>query len=58
MIGFAFAKDHIRGAPLALVLVLLVIYARDVPLVIAFTVVRYSSPTGHAGSLSDVSGSA
>ena len=49
MIGFAFVKDHIRGAPLALVLVMLVIYALDVPLVIAFTVARYSSPAGHAG---------
>jgi hypothetical protein len=58
MIGFAFVKDHIRGAPLALVLVMLVIYALDVPLVIAFTVARYSSPAGHAGPLSDVSGPA
>ena len=58
IIGFAFVKDHVRGAPLALVLVLLVIYALDVPLVIAFTVARYSSPAGHAGSLSDVSGPA
>jgi hypothetical protein len=49
MIGFAFAKDHIRGAPLALVLVMLVIYALDVPLVIAFTVARYSSSGAHAG---------
>jgi hypothetical protein len=55
MIGFAFIKDHIRGAPLALVLVMLVIYALDVPLVIAFTVARYSSPARHAGSLPDVS---
>jgi hypothetical protein len=48
MIAFAFVKDHVRGAPLALVLVLLVIYALDVPLVIAFTVARYSSPGDHA----------
>ena len=58
IIGFAFVKDHIRGAPLALVLVMLVIYALDVPLVIAFTVARYSSPAGHAGSLSDIPGPA
>ena len=44
MIGFAFVRDHTRGAPLALVLVMLVIFALDVPLVIAFTVARYSSP--------------
>ena len=44
MIGFAFVRDHTRGAPLALVLVMLVIFALDVPVVIAFTVARYSSP--------------
>jgi hypothetical protein len=44
MIGFAFIRDHTRGAPLAVVLVMLVIYAFDVSLVIAFTVARYSSP--------------
>jgi hypothetical protein len=44
MIAFAFVHDHIRGAPLAVVLVLLVIYALDVPLIIAVTVARYSPP--------------
>jgi hypothetical protein len=44
MIGFAFIYDHTRGASLALVLVMLVIFALDVPLIIAFTVARYSSP--------------
>jgi hypothetical protein len=44
MIGFAFVRDHTRGAPLALVLGMLVIFALDVPLIIAFTVARYSSP--------------
>jgi hypothetical protein len=37
-------RDHTRGAPLALVIVMLVIFALDVPMVIAFTVARYSSP--------------
>jgi len=55
VIAFAFIKDHTHGAPLAVVLVMLVIYALDVPLVIAFTVARYSSPAGHAGSLPDIS---
>ena len=55
MIGFAFVKDHVRGAPLAVVFVMLVIFALDVPLIIAFTVARYSSPADHARSLSDVS---
>jgi hypothetical protein len=44
MIGFAFIYDHTRGAPLALVLVMLVIFALDVPLVVAFTAAQYSSP--------------
>ena len=44
MIGFAFVRDHTRGAPRALVIVMLVIFALDVPIVIAFTVARYSSP--------------
>jgi hypothetical protein len=44
MIGFAFIYDHTRGAPLALVIVMLVIFALDVPLIIAFTVARYCSP--------------
>jgi hypothetical protein len=44
VIGFAFVRDHTRGAPLALVVVMLVIFALDVPLIIAFTVARYSSP--------------
>ena len=44
VIGFAFVRDHTRGAPLALVTVMLLIYAVDVPVIIAFTVARYSSP--------------
>ena len=44
MIGFAFVRNHTRGAPLALVTVMLVIFALDVPVIIAFTVARFSSP--------------
>jgi hypothetical protein len=55
MIAFAFIKDHVRGAPLTVVLVMLVIYALDVPLVISFTVARYASPAYHAGSVPDLS---
>jgi hypothetical protein len=43
MIGFAFVHDHTRGASLALVIGMLVIFALDVPLIIAFTAARYSS---------------
>ena len=55
MIAFAFVKDHTRGAPLGLVLAMLVIFALDVPFIIAFTVARYTAPTGHAGPLPDLS---
>jgi hypothetical protein len=44
MIAFAFIRDHVRGAPLAVVLVMLAMFASDVPLIIAFTAARYSSP--------------
>jgi hypothetical protein len=44
MIAFAFVKDHASGAPLAIVLVMLAVFALDVPVIIAFTVARYSSP--------------
>jgi drug/metabolite transporter (DMT)-like permease len=44
MILFAFVRDHTRGAPLAVALVMLALFALDVPVIIAFTVARYSSP--------------
>jgi hypothetical protein len=44
MIAFAFIRDHTRGAPLAMALVMLALFALDVPVIIAFTVARYSSP--------------
>jgi hypothetical protein len=43
MIAFAFIRDHTRGAPLAVALIMLVYFALDVPVIIAFTVARYSS---------------
>jgi hypothetical protein len=43
MIAFAFIRDHTRGSPLAVALVLLAFFALDVPVIIAFTVARYSS---------------
>ena len=48
-IAFAFIRDHTRGASLALVLVMLVIYTLDVPLIIAFTVARYAAPPPEPG---------
>jgi hypothetical protein len=44
MIAFAFIRDHTRGAPLAVALVMLAFFALDVPVIIGFTVARYSSP--------------
>jgi hypothetical protein len=44
MIAFAFIRDHVGGAPLAVLLVMLVMFASDVPLIIAFTAARFSSP--------------
>jgi hypothetical protein len=44
MIAFAFIRDHTRGAPLVVALVMLAYFALDVPVIIAVTVARYSSP--------------
>jgi hypothetical protein len=41
MIEFAFVRNHTRGAPLTVVTLMLVIFAVDVPLIIAYTVARY-----------------
>ena len=49
MIAFAFIRDHTRGAPLALVLGMLVIFALDVPLIMGFTVARYAAPSEGPG---------
>ncbi len=42
MIELAFVHNHARGAPLAVVTSLLVVFALDVPLTIAYTVVRFT----------------
>lgn len=44
MIAFAFIHDHVRGAPLAVVLASLVVFATSVPMAISFTVARYATP--------------
>ena len=44
MIEFAFVRNHTRGAPLTVVTMMLVIFAVDVPLIIAYTVARYATP--------------
>ena len=60
LLGFVFVFDHTKGATLVVLILTLVVFALDVPTVIAFTVARYeerSSPTqGHhkvAGAAAD-----
>jgi hypothetical protein len=44
MIGYAFLKDHLRGGPLVVLVLSLLVYAVQVPTLIAFTVARYDNP--------------
>jgi len=41
MIGYAFVHNHATGAPLVVIVLLLVIFGLSVPLMISFTVARY-----------------
>lgn len=43
MIEFSFIRNHASGAPLLVVSLMLVLFAVDVPLIIAVTVARYQS---------------
>lgn len=43
MIEYAFVHNHASGTPLAVVTLMLVMFALDVPLIISFTVARYQS---------------
>lgn len=45
ILGFVFIFDHTRGGTLAVLLLTLVVFALDVPMIIAFTVARYAQPT-------------
>jgi uncharacterized membrane protein len=42
MILYAFLQDHLRGAPLVILTLSLVVFAVQVPTLIAFTVARYA----------------
>jgi predicted Abi (CAAX) family protease len=44
MIEYAFVKDHLSGGPLVVLTLSLVVFAVHVPLLIGFTVARYSEP--------------
>ncbi|HVB04832.1 MAG TPA: hypothetical protein VNF07_01080 [Acidimicrobiales bacterium] len=41
LLGFVFIYDHTRGATLTVLLLTLVVFAVDVPAIVAFTVARY-----------------
>ena len=49
LLGFVFVYDRTRGATLAVLIATLVVFALDVPTVIAFTVARYHDPDPAAG---------
>lgn len=50
LLGFVFFYDHTRGATLAVLILTLVVFAIDVPVVIAFTVARYHQTDPTSGS--------
>lgn len=49
VLAFVFVDDGTRGAPLALLLASLAVFAVDVPVILAFTVARYEAPPGPVG---------
>ncbi len=57
LLGFVFVFDHTHGAALGVLVVTLLVFALDVPAVIAFTVARYEAVDAD-GSASIASGSA
>jgi hypothetical protein len=53
LIEYAFLRNHLKGGPLVILTLSLLVYAVQVPAMIAFTVARYDSPSDTAadGSL-------
>ena len=53
MIEYAFLRNHLRGGALVILTLSLLVYAIQVPAMIAFTVARYETPAsdGADGSL-------
>jgi len=49
LIGYAFVRDHVRGGPLLVLVLMLVLFAVSVPLIIGFTVARYQAGRSSAG---------
>ncbi|HUY86179.1 MAG TPA: hypothetical protein VMU77_03630 [Acidimicrobiales bacterium] len=48
LLGFVFIYDHTRGVTLVVLLLTLVVFAVDVPMIIAFTVARYDASESDA----------
>ncbi len=46
LIEYAFLRNHLRGGPLVILTLSLLVYAVQVPAMIAFTVARYEVPAG------------
>jgi hypothetical protein len=46
MIEYAFLRNHLKGGPLVILTLSLLVYAVQVPTLIAFTVARFDSPDG------------
>jgi drug/metabolite transporter (DMT)-like permease len=44
MIGYAFITDGTRGSVLVVLVLMLVVFAADIPLLLAFSVARYAEP--------------
>src|SRR6202012_3081851 len=49
LIEYAFLRNHLKGGPLVILTLSLLVYAVQVPAMIAFTVARYDSPAGAGG---------
>jgi hypothetical protein len=49
LIEYAFLRNHLRGGPLVILTLSLLVYAVQVPALIAFTVARYETPAGDTG---------
>ncbi len=46
LIEYAFLRNHLKGGPLVILTLSLLVYAVQVPAMIAFTVARYDTPAG------------
>jgi hypothetical protein len=45
MLEYVFVADHTRGGTLVVLTLMLLIYAVDIPVILAFSVARYQEPS-------------